>query len=116
MSVREGLAAVLMVMGTLACLLAAIGILKLPDVLTRMSATSKAATLGKGCLLLAVAAGFADISVVVRALATVLFVFLTAPVASHTIARAAYALGVPLWPATKDERKGTGAEKEIDSM
>ena len=106
MTPRDAVAAVLMVIGSLACLLAAIGVLKLPDVLTRMSATSKAATLGKGCLLLAIAVDFADKSVVIRALATVLFVFLTAPVAAHIIGRAAYALGVPLWPATRDERHG----------
>ncbi len=97
----------LLIIGTLLLLLAGIGILRLPDIFLRMSAASKASSLGAGCILLAVAVSAADIAITVRAVAGVLFLFLTAPVASHMIGRAAYMIGVPLWKGmVVDELKG----------
>jgi multicomponent Na+:H+ antiporter subunit G len=69
----------------------------MPDLFLRMSATSKASSLGAGCLLLAVAVSAADFGVTVRAVAGVAFLFLTTPVASHMIGRAAYLLKVPMF-------------------
>lgn len=101
MSVRDLLAAALVLVGVATALLAAIGLLRMPDVFTRMSATSKASTLVKMCVFLAIAIEFDDLGVAARALAAVAFVFLTAPLAAHAIGRAAFALGVPLFPGTK---------------
>ncbi|MBK9087778.1 MAG: monovalent cation/H(+) antiporter subunit G [Holophagales bacterium] len=101
MSVRELLAAVLMLAGVATAFLAALGVLRMPDVFTRLSATSKASTLAKMCIFLALAIAFDDLGVATRALAAVAFVFLTAPLAAHAIGRAAFALGVPLFPGTK---------------
>lgn len=101
MSVRDLLAAALMLAGVATAFLAALGVLRMPDVLTRMSATSKASTLAKMCIFLALAIAFDDLGVAARALAAVAFVFLTAPLAAHAIGRAAFALGVPLFPGTK---------------
>jgi multicomponent Na+:H+ antiporter subunit G len=81
-------------------LLAGVGILRMPDLYTRMSATTKAATLGVGSALLAVAVYFGELGVAARALAAVAFVFLTAPVAAHMIGRASYFVGVPLCSET----------------
>ena len=53
------------------------------------------------CVFLALAIAFDDLGVATRALAAVAFVFLTAPLAAHAIGRAAFALGVPLFPGTK---------------
>jgi multicomponent Na+:H+ antiporter subunit G len=100
-SVRDVLAAALMLVGVATALLAAVGLLRMPDVFTRMSATSKASTLVKMCVFLAIAIAFDDLGVATRALAAVAFVFLTAPLAAHAIGRAAFALGVPLFPGTK---------------
>lgn len=101
MSVRDLLAAVLMLVGVVTALLAALGLVRMPDVLTRMSATSKASTLAKMCVFLALALAFDELGVAARSLAAVAFVFLTAPLAAHAIGRAAFALGVPLFPGTK---------------
>lgn len=101
MSVRDLLAAALLLAGVLTALLSAVGVLRMPDVLTRMSATSKASTLAKMCVFLALAIGFGELGVTTRALAAVAFVFLTAPLAAHAVGRAAVALGVPLFPGTK---------------
>jgi multicomponent Na+:H+ antiporter subunit G len=88
-------------------LVAAIGLLRMPDVFLRMSATSKAASLGAGCALLAVAVATEDASITLRGLAGVVFLWVTTPVASHMIGRAAYLAGVPLWRGTRcDELRG----------
>lgn len=99
--------AVLLVIGTTFLLAAAIGVLRLPDLYTRMQAATKAATLGISCIFLAVALHMEDLGVAIRAFFTVAFFFLTAPVAAHMIGRAAYFIGVPLWKGTMvDELSG----------
>jgi multicomponent Na+:H+ antiporter subunit G len=87
------LAALLMVTGALFSLLAAIGVLRLPDLYTRMHAASKAGVVGAGLVLLALALASADGPVVLRAILGILFLLLTTPVAAHLLARAAYRAG-----------------------
>lgn len=87
------IAGVLLVTGALFTLLAAIGILRLPDLYTRMHAASKAGAVGSGLILVAVAVVSADASISVRALIGFAFILLTAPVAAHLLARAAYTSG-----------------------
>jgi multicomponent Na+:H+ antiporter subunit G len=79
---------------------AGIGLLRMPDLLTRMHASSKAGTLGAALVLLAVAVHFADAAITVRTLVVCVFLLLTAPIASHVIARAAYRAGIPMAPET----------------
>lgn len=93
-------AAALVVLGSLLMLLAAIGVLRLPDVYVRLQASTKAASLGAGCLLVALILEFGDLAVGVRAVLAITFVFLTVPVSGHLIGRAAYLTGVPLWEGT----------------
>ncbi len=98
------LASLLAVFGTAFMILAGVGIIRLPDLYCRASATTKAATLGIGCLLAATAIHFGDLRVTTRVLATIAFLFLTAPVAAHLIGRAAYRSNAPLWQGTvRDE-------------
>jgi len=104
---RDILAMILLGVGTIFMFLAAIGVLRMPDVYQRMSATTKVATMGVGSALFAAAFHFDELGITVRAVATVGFILLTAPVAAHMIARAAYVAGVPLWEGTiTDELKG----------
>ncbi len=91
---------ILAVTGTAFMLVAAVGLVRLPDLYMRLSACTKAATLGVGSLLIAAALWFDDFGVTCRALAAMLFIFITAPVAGHMIGRAAYISGVPLWEST----------------
>lgn len=87
-------------------LLAAFGVLRMPDVFTRMQASTKASTLGLGCLLIGAALQLGDFASVIRAVSIVAFILLTTPVAAHVIARAAYLAEVPLWEGTVlDERR-----------
>ncbi len=92
--------AILMVGGAMFCLVAAIGVLRLPDLFMRMHASTKAGTLGAGMLLVAVALHFGAGGVTARALVTIAFLVLTAPVAAHMIARAGYYRGTQLWKGT----------------
>lgn len=97
----------LLMIGGVFLLTAAIGVFRMPDLFTRMQTATKAATLGIGCVLLAVAVYMNDFGVAIRAVLTILFFFLTAPVAAHMIGRAAYFIGVPLWQGTiVDELRG----------
>jgi multicomponent Na+:H+ antiporter subunit G len=97
----------LLVLGAAFLLLAGVGVLRMPDLFMRMSAATKAATLGIACMLLAVAVHFSGVGITARALAAIAFFLLTAPVAAHMIGRAAYFVGVPLWRGTvRDELRG----------
>ena len=100
--------ACLSIAGAIFLLLAGVGIIRLPDIFCRGSATTKAATLGVGLMLAATAVYFGELQVTTRAIATVAFLLLTAPVATHMISRAAYFRGTELWPGTvRDELKSS---------
>lgn len=94
------LAALFLLGGTAFMLVAAIGLLRLPDLYTRTHAVTKAGTLGVGLVVVAAALAFTDLSVAARALLVLLFVLLTAPVSAHMIGRAGYLGNVPLWGNT----------------
>lgn len=101
------LIAALVAIGTTFILLAAVGIVRMPDVYMRLQVSTKGASLGAGCVLLAVPIFFADIGIAVRALLIIAFIFLTTPISAHMLARAAYIVGVPLWEGSVvDELEG----------
>lgn len=77
-------------------LVASIGILRFPDLFTRMHAASKSGTLGVGFLLAAVIFERLEVSVTFHALIVFLFLIITAPVGVHMLARAALVAGVAL--------------------
>jgi multicomponent Na+:H+ antiporter subunit G len=97
---RDIISLILMLIGGFFMFVAAVGLARMPDLFLRMSATSKSATLGAACVLLAAAVHFDDFGITTRAVATIAFLFLTAPVAAHRIGRAAYFMGVPVWEGT----------------
>lgn len=103
----EIIGTIFMLLGVFLILVAGIGLLRLPDLYLRMSAATKAATLGLGLILLGAVIFFGELGVASRTIATIVFVFLTGPVSAHMIGRAAYTRGVPLWEGTKlDELEG----------
>ena len=102
----EYLVALLLFVGAALMLLAAIGIVRLPDLPTRMHASTKSGALGTSVIMIAVALAFRDTVVTARAIAIISFIILTAPVAAHIIGRAGYFVGVPLWKGTvRDDLK-----------
>jgi len=82
-----------MLAGALLCLLAGIGLLRLPDVLSRMHAATKPQSLG--LLLVLIGAGLWLRSPIdlCTLLLVGLFQLLTSPVAAHMVGRAAYRTG-----------------------
>lgn len=111
---REWISTAFFVVGATFALLSAIGILRMPDVFTRMQAATKASTLGLVCLLLGLAIRQPEIGVLIRAGSIGAFMMLTTSVAAHVIARAAALTGAPLWEGTViDERpRGDGEASE----
>lgn len=93
--------AILSTVGALAIFFASIGILRMPDFYLRLSVTVKASSLGVGLLLICAAIMFPDdTSVSTKAIATMFFLIITAPIAAHMISRAAYFIGIHLWKGT----------------
>ncbi len=100
--------------GTFFMFLGALGILRMPDLFTRMHSSTKAASLGVGMILIGAAFHFGDLGVATKAIITTIFIFLTAPVAAHMIGRAAFILNIPRWEGTViDEAEGNFDEDNL---
>ena len=104
----EWITSALVISGAGFMLLAAAGILRMPDIWMRMHCSTKSATLGIGFMQIALAASFLhELGVVMRAVIIIGFIFQTAPVAAHMIGRAAYLMKIPLWHKTlRNDLKG----------
>ncbi|GMG87079.1 monovalent cation/H(+) antiporter subunit G [Biformimicrobium ophioploci] len=99
----EILTIVLLIAGSFFGFTAALGLIRMPDIYTRMSTSGKAATLCCGLLLAAVAFLFEDIQITAKAVIAILFLLITVPVGAHVIGRAAYREQVKSWEGTKTD-------------
>lgn len=113
-NIADYIAGTLIVVGALFALTASIGLLRLPDVYTRMHAASKAGTLGSCLMLVALAVHTGELALGLRALAGVVFFLLTAPIAAHLLAKAAYSAGYRMWQGSvsDDMAKTSAADKK----
>ena len=94
---------VLLLAGSAFALIGAVGIIRLPDVFTRMHGAGIIDTLGAGLILagLMVQAGFSMVTV--KLILIIAFLFFTSPAAIHALARAALSAGVkPLLDKSSD--------------
>lgn len=92
---------VLILLGSFFMVTAALGVLRMPDLLIRMHAATKAGALGAILLVIAAAVAYHDMGITVRCLAIVAFICLIAPVVAHVVGRLAYFwLQVHLWEGT----------------
>ena len=94
--------------------IAAVGVVRMPDLYTRMQSATKAGTLGVACAVLAAAFHFRSAITTVEAVLVIVFLFATAPIASILIARAAYLIGVPLWPQTTRDALASSRDRTPD--
>ena len=107
MSALDVVSAVLLLTGTALALLAGLGLVRFPDVFSRMHAATKPATLGLLCITVGAALRMEEGSDAVKLLLVAAFQFLTAPVAAHMIGRAAYRSGAgALDDLVADDLKG----------
>ncbi len=119
----EIISAIVIILGVLFVVIGAVGLLRLPDFYIRISAITKAATVGVACIMIGVALNYNEISIAIKAFAVVLFLLITSPIAAHIIGRAAYDGGVPLWKKTevneyeeyKKKRENSDDPKDSDS-
>ncbi len=96
-AVIDGVVGVLVLLGALLCLTAAIGLLRLRDVPTRLHAATKPQVLGLLLICLAIALSQRSIIGIVLGLLlvapVVLMQFATAPLSAHMVGRQAYRNG-----------------------
>lgn len=108
--IREILASVFLLLGGILSIVAAAGVLRMPDIFTRMHAATKTGTVGVSAVTIGMMIHFNTITVTSKGILVIAFFLLTAPVAAHMIARAAYRSGVSLWLLTRiDELKSHGS-------
>jgi len=109
---KEWVVAGLIIGGTFFVAIAALGLLRLPDLFNRMHAAAKSGTLGIALLMVATALHFATMDVAICSMLVLVFFFLTVPIASHLIGRSAYFSGVSLWSGSvADELRGKYDER-----
>lgn len=85
---NELLIAVFIFLGALFMLIAGIGLLRFGDVYSRLHATTKSTSFGVLLLIIGVAFFFTETWVFVKGALIVVFIYLTAPLAAHSIAKA----------------------------
>ena len=95
-------AIVLIIAGLFVTLVAAIGVLRLPDFYTRLHASGKVESLGVLITMLGLAVynGFSITSVKIVVIAV--FIMLANPIGTHILSRAAYRSGVAPWTKKED--------------
>jgi multicomponent Na+:H+ antiporter subunit G len=81
-----------------------LGLMRLPDIYTRLHATGKVSTVGVCSILLG--AAFLMPSAALKLVALAIFAVLTLPVSTHVIAAAAYRAGVPMRVFSRDDLAG----------
>lgn len=101
------LLSLLVLTGAIFTFIGSLGLARLRDFYTRLHGPTKATTLGVGCLLIASALYFSlrDEGVSLHEVLVTLFLFITAPVSAHLLAKAALHLKTKsLTPPPADER------------
>ena len=106
---REILVLLLALIGTLFMLVSGIGMIRLPDVFARMHAAGMASTVGVMGLLLAAGVFFYDEGRLPTMIALIVLFFVTGPIATTTMARAAYGTALD----GVDSEDGQDADKDF---
>lgn len=104
----ELLTAIFLILGALLSLAAAIGLLRFPDLMSRMHAATKPQVLGLFLLLAAMALQLRSWSVLPILLVAWIFQLLTVPVSAHMVGRAGY--------RTKHLRKETLSQDDLNEV
>jgi multicomponent Na+:H+ antiporter subunit G len=101
--VTDWIVGLLFLLGGFFAFIAGLGVLRLPDVFTRMHASTKAGSLGSSFVLIGAAVWFGDAGVTAKVGLAILFILLTTPIAGHMIGRAAQRTGVRMWTGGTEE-------------
>lgn len=101
----EALVAAFLLLGSAFTLIGAIGLYRLPDFFTRLHGPTKATTLGVGSMVIGSMIYFSTLqgSLSLHEVLITVFLFITAPVSAHMLAKAAMQRKVPVKPGTSGE-------------
>lgn len=108
---RDIVSGVLIIFGLGILSLSVYGMVKMPDVYTRIHAASKAAFLGIVPFLVAASLG-GQPAMITRSLLIALFLLLTTPVSAHIIGQAAYLTAEPMETAGAIDESGQNLDTE----
>lgn len=108
----EVVSGIMMFVGAALALIAGIGLQRFDDMFARMHAATKPATLGLALVLGGAALQVPDTGNVAKLLLVIMLQFVTAPVGSHLIGRAAHRAGTELGPVEVDELADVPLEKQ----
>jgi multicomponent Na+:H+ antiporter subunit G len=86
------------------CGIAMLGLLRFPDMYTRLHATGKVSTVGLAAILIGAACLMP--SAALKLIALLVFAVLTMPVSTHVIAAAGYRAGIPMRVFSRDDLAG----------
>jgi multicomponent Na+:H+ antiporter subunit G len=103
----------LVLLGAIFLFSAGLGMLRMPDVFTRIQAGTKASTLGNMLVLVGLAFYHPDWSL--KLIIIVYFVLLTNPISSHALGRAAHAIRTPMTRATVSDALRDARETDRNS-
>jgi len=92
-TVADVFSGICLLLGALLALLAAVGILRFPDVLTRMHSATKPQVLGLLLALIGLAFRLRDAGSIGILLLVAMFQMVTSPIASHMVGRASFRSG-----------------------
>ncbi len=117
MSYIKLLGEIFLLMGSFSLFIAALGLIRMPDVYNRVQTGTKASTLGAimsfiGIGLVAVD-HWDETNWVGRVIVLIVFILLTNPVSSHVLMRAAYAMKIPLSKVTSVDKLKEDIEHKV---
>ena len=102
---------ILVLLGAAFCMIGGLGLIRMPDFYTRTHAVGVTDTFGAGFVLVGLMLHAPDLQVAIKLLMTLGFMLVTGPVASHAVAKAAYAQGVAVVEEPKPDEQCPGPER-----
>ena len=91
------ISSMLLILGSLFALIAAIGIVRMPDLYCRMHAATKAGAFGVSLILLSLCVAMPLLRVCIQSVLIIAFFYLTAPIAAHLLGRVGLIRKLPTW-------------------
>ncbi len=113
MEVIRLIGAIIALIGSLFLFLGALGVLRMPDLYNRMQAGTKSTTLGSILTLLGI--GLYHTEWFWQMLVLIAFAVTTNPISSHSLARAAHWVGIPLTDKTVEDKLAEAEKQERES-
>jgi multicomponent Na+:H+ antiporter subunit G len=99
---RTSATILLVVLGLFFTLVSTVGVLRLPDIYSRVHTASQADTLGAGFTLAGVALALGWSTTTAKTVLLLFFILVTNPTAAHAISRAAHEDGIQPWTTDDD--------------